>query len=131
MDLNDFLGAIDWMSDDFECVWPQSGEVIQGGWNYAMINIHYPSYAPWRFVIEDILVQGQQVVSNIHISDGIQQARLIAFSTVNARKIVRQIEYWPESFTAPQWRRQWISCNEKNEQEILPPIERRQCFGMN
>ena len=92
MDMNDFFGASEWLSDDFECVWPQSGEVVQGAWNYAMINIHYPSFAPWQFKVENLLVQGNQVVSNVFISDGIQQARVITFSTVEDGKIVRQQE---------------------------------------
>ncbi len=30
MDRNDFMSVCDWLSDDFECVWPQSGEIITG-----------------------------------------------------------------------------------------------------
>ena len=129
MDMNDFLGAGEWLSDDFECVWPQSGEVVQGAWNYAMINIHYPSYAPWLFKVESLLVQGNQVVSNVFITDGIQQARTITFSTVEDGKIVRQQEYWPESFCAPQWRSQWVAQPKALALEALAPIERGQCVG--
>ena len=129
MDMNDFFGASEWLSDDFECVWPQSGEVVQGAWNYAMINIHYPSFAPWQFKVENLLVQGNQVVSNVFISDGIQQARAITFSTVEDGKIVRHQEYWPESFAAPQWRTPWVARSEEPEAETLAPIERKQCIG--
>ena len=129
MDMNDFFGASEWLSDDFECVWPQSGEVVQGAWNYAMINIHYPSFAPWQFKVENLLVQGNQVVSNVFISDGIQQARAITFSTVEDGKIVRHQEYWPESFAAPQWRTPWVARSEEPEAETLASIERKQCIG--
>ena len=129
MHSNDFLAASEWLSDDFECVWPQSGEVVQGAWNYAMINIHYPSYAPWQFKVESLLVQGNQVVSNVFITDGIQRARTITFSTVEDGKIVRQQEYWPESFCAPQWRSQWVAQPKALALEALAPIERGQCVG--
>lgn len=124
MDRNDFMSVCDWLSDDFECVWPQSGEVITGAWNYAMINIHYPSFAPWRFQVERMLVDGDQVVTDVLISDGIQQARAVTFSTVAAGRIVRQIEYQPESFVAPKWRRQWAKLQPDNPEPMLA-LERR------
>ena len=129
MDLNDFFGATEWLGDNFECTWPQSGEVVQGAWNYAMINIHYPSFGPWQFKIENLLVQGDQVVTNVFISDGVQQARAITFSTVHKGKIVKQLEYWPESFMAPPWRSPWIYRSGQQAAEVLPPIERAHCIS--
>lgn len=129
MDMNDFFGATEWLDDNFECTWPQSGEVVQGAWNYAMINIHYPSFGPWQFKIENLLVQGDQVVTNVFISDGVQQARAITFSTVHKGKIVKQLEYWPESFMAPPWRSQWIYRSGQQVAEVLPPIERAHCIS--
>lgn len=130
MDMNDFFGATEWLGDSFECTWPQSGEVVQGAWNYAMINIHYPSFGPWQFKIENLLVQGDQVVTNVFISDGVQQARAITFSTVHKGKIIKQLEYWPESFMAPPWRSQWIYSSGPRMEEVLPPIERKHCISI-
>lgn len=127
MDLNDFFGASEWLSEDFECVWPQSGEVVSGPWNYAMINIHYPSYAPWRFKVESLIGEGDTVVSDVFISDGVQQARSVTISQVREGKIVRQTEYWPECFQAPEWRREWVRIPE--ELAGLVPIERKQCIN--
>ena len=127
MHSNDFLAASEWLSDEFECFWPQSGERIKSGWDYAMINIHYPSFGPWSFEIESLLGDGEQVVSNVRISDGIQEARVISFSTVKNGKICQLIEYWPESFPAAEWRKAWTSVDKENCELAL--IERKHCVG--
>ncbi len=126
MHSNDFLAASEWLSDDFGCFWPQSGELIKSGWDYAMINIHYPSFGPWSFEIESLIGDGDQVVSNVRISDGIQEARVISFSMVREGKIFRQTEYWPESFPAAEWRKAWTSVDKEGSELVL--IERKHCI---
>lgn len=124
MDSNDFFAAANWLSPDFECAWPQSGEVIHGGTNYAMINIHYPSFSPWRFRIEQLVVDGNEVVSDVLISDGIQQARAITISTVREGLISSQTEFWPESQSPAPWRQGWSGKGQVSA-ETLPVLERR------
>ena len=128
MHSNDFLAASDWLAEEFECHLPQSGESICGGWNYAMVNIHFPSFGPWSYEIESMIADGDRVVSDVKITDGIQEARLVTFSTVCGDKIVRQVEYWPERFVAAEWRREWTSRDADSYLE-LAPIERKHCIG--
>lgn len=128
MHSNDFLAASDWLADEFECFLPQSGETIRGGWNYAMVNIHFPSFGPWSFEIESLLADGERVVSDVKITDGIQEARLVTFSTVRDERIVRQVEYWPERFVAAEWRKEWTSRNADAGVDLVP-IERKHCIG--
>ena len=128
MHSNDFLAASDWLAEEFECFLPQSGETIRCGWDYAMINIHFPSFGPWSFEVESLLADGERVVSDVKITDGIQVARVVTFSTVLEGKIVRQVEYWPESFAAAEWRKKWTSQRTDSELDLMP-IERKHCIG--
>lgn len=127
MHSNDFLAASEWLSDDFECLWPQSGERIKSAWDYAMINIHYPSFGPWSFEIESLLGDGDRVVCDVRISDGIQEAKVISFSQVKDGKISHQTEYWPESFPTAEWRKAW-TCIDAHDNELIP-IERKHCVS--
>ena len=45
---NDFHKASKWLSEDFECYWPQSRELIVGRVNFTEINTNYPSNGTWR-----------------------------------------------------------------------------------
>ena len=105
---NDFHEATKWLSEDFECYWPQSRELIVGRENYAEINTNYPSNGTWRFHINSILCEGNRVVSDVDVTDGSVRARALTFHTVENDLITRQTEFWPETFDAPQWRRQWV-----------------------
>lgn len=109
MNTNDFgaVGAL--LADDYRLEWPQPGEVIRGRDNFAAVNQHYPANGPWRFTVHTLLADGPQVVSDVSVTDGVVEARAITFSTVENGRIVRQVEYWPEPFAAPQWRRAWIA----------------------
>jgi len=42
-----------------------------------------------------------EAVSDVSITDGVQTARAITFSTIRAGKIVHQVEFWPEPYPAP------------------------------
>ena len=105
---NDFHKATKWLSEDFECYWPQSRELIVGRENFAEINPNYPSNGTWRFHINSILCEGNRVVSDVDVTDGSVRARALTFHTVENDLITRQTEFWPETFEAPQWRRQWV-----------------------
>ncbi|CAM8827962.1 hypothetical protein NCW_04042 [Burkholderia pseudomallei] len=40
-------------------------------------------------------------MSDVSVTDGVQQARAISFFTVVHRKITRIVEFWPEPYAAP------------------------------
>ncbi len=108
MQSNDFRAAAQWLHDDYVLDWPQSGERIRGRDNFAAINEHYPAADRWQFTINRIVAEGDQVVSDVTVTDGQVVGRAITFSTVRAGRIVRQVEYWPDPVEAPAWRALWV-----------------------
>ena len=105
---NDFrsVGAV--LSDDFVLDWPQSGERIRGRDNYAAMNREYPAHGPWTFTINRLFGSDDQAVSDVTVSDGVQIARAISFFEITEGKIVKMVEYWPDSFDAPDARKHLV-----------------------
>ena len=101
MNSNDFRAAADLLGDDFVLEWPQSQERIRGRENFIAVNAEYPAYGRWSFTINRIVGDDTEVASDVSITDGVQTARAITFSTVRAGKIVHQVEFWPEPYPAP------------------------------
>jgi ketosteroid isomerase-like protein len=98
---NDFtsVGAV--LADDFVLEWPQSGERIRGRDNFVAMNAEYPSHGPWRFAINDVVSEGARAVSDVSVTDGVQQGRALSFFTLQGDgRIVRIVEFWPEPFEA-------------------------------
>jgi ketosteroid isomerase-like protein len=108
MQTNDFKRAGDLLHDDYILDWPQSGERIRGRANFIAINENYPAHGRWEFTIHRILAEGDQVVSDVDVTDGVITGRVITFSTVRDGKILHQTEFWPDPFEAPDWRAQWV-----------------------
>jgi len=112
MGSNDFFQASEWLAEDFSCFWPQSSECIIGRKNFAELNTHYPTEGRWTFEVHSIVCEGQQVVTDVGVSDGKVQARAITFHTVKKGLIQSQTEFWPDTFEAPEWRRKWVTLKE-------------------
>jgi ribonuclease HI/ketosteroid isomerase-like protein len=108
MQANDFAAAAECMSPDAVVEWPQSGERIRGRANFVAVNANYPAAGRWVFGVERIVASGDEVVTDVTVTDGVLRARAITFSTVRDGQIVRQVEYWPEPFSAPAWRAGWV-----------------------
>ncbi|MEF1184202.1 nuclear transport factor 2 family protein, partial [Vibrio sinaloensis] len=107
METNDFTAASEWLSEhEFECYWPQSNELIKGRENFAALNSAYPSEGLWHFTLNTIVVEGNQVVTDVSVTDGSRIDRAITFHTVVDGKIVKQTEFWPDNYPAPEWRSQ-------------------------
>jgi len=98
---NDFASVADVLAEDFVLEWPQSKERIRGPQNFVRMNMEYPSHGRWTFEIHRLVGGAQEVVSDVSISDGVQQARAISFFTVADGRITRLTEYWPEPYAAP------------------------------
>ena len=96
------------MHDDFILEWNQSGERIRGRENFAKLNTAYLTQGIWHFTINSIVTEGNLVVSDVSVTDGIRNSRVITFSTIRDGKIWKQVEFWPEPFEAPEWRVQWV-----------------------
>lgn len=108
MEGNDFYKAAELLHDDFTLEWPQSGERIRGRENFAKLNTAYPTQGTWHFTINSIVAEGNVVVSDVSVKDGVRLDRAITFSTIRDGKIWKQVEFWPEPFEAPEWRAQWV-----------------------
>lgn len=108
MQTNDFQRAGELLHDDYTLGWPQSGERIRGRANFVAINENYPAHGRWEFTIRRIVAEGDQVVSDVEVTDGVIRARVITFSTVQDGQILQQTEFWPDPFEAASWRAQWV-----------------------
>lgn len=105
---NDFIKASQWLSENFEGIWPQSSEFIVGRSNFVEINSSYPTKGIWKFEVNSIVCEGQQVVTDVSVTDGEQKARAITFHTIENSLICKQVEFWPEEYKAPKWRDKWV-----------------------
>lgn len=109
---NDFYAAAECLSPDCEVIWPLTKEVIRGRKNFAELNSAYPAEGKWTFAIERIVGEGDQVVTDVIVSDGVRSDRVITFHSIRDGLICKQVEYWPEDYTAADWRTQWVECAE-------------------
>ena len=109
MATNDFPSVGQVLADDFVLDWPQSGERIRGRDNYAAMNEQYPTTTGhWTFTVNRVVGNDREVVSDVSVSDGVQNARAISFFEVRGGKIARMVEFWPEPFVAPENRRHLV-----------------------
>ncbi len=108
MQTNDFASAAEILSDHFILDWPQSNERIRGKKNFIAVNSEYPAHGRWEFTINRIVGDEKTVVTDVSITDGSIQARAITFSTIKDDKIVKQIEYWPDEYSAPENRKHLV-----------------------
>jgi ketosteroid isomerase-like protein len=100
MATNDFHAVKTVLAPDLVVEWPQSGERMRGPENFARMNAEYPTAGRWTFTINRLVAGGEQVVTQVSVTDGTQSAEPISFFTVRAGKIVHMVEYWPEPFAA-------------------------------
>jgi ketosteroid isomerase-like protein len=98
---NDFASVQAVLASDYVLDWPQTNERIRGVQRFAALNSEYPANGPWVFRIHRIVGGESEAVSDVSVTDGVQQARCISFFTVVDGKITRQVEFWPEPYTAP------------------------------
>jgi ketosteroid isomerase-like protein len=112
MNTNDFNLAGNLLSDDYILEWPQSKERIRGRDNFVTINKEYPTQGRWRFKINRIVGNETEAVSDVSVTDGVQEARAITFSTVEDGEITRQVEFWPENYEALENRKHLVEMME-------------------
>lgn len=105
---NDFHAASLCLTEDFRLQWPQSDEMIEGRENFAAVNSEYPANGVWTFDLRRIVGEGDQIVTEVGISDGVVKATAITFHTVRGDLIALQREFWPDPFDAPVWRSKWV-----------------------
>ncbi len=105
---NDFRRAAEYLHDEYVLEWPQSGERIRGRANFVAVNENYPAAGRWNFTIHRLIAEGDDVATEITVTDGAVTGRAITFSTMRNGKIVHQTEYWPDPFEPAAWRAEWV-----------------------
>lgn len=108
MGSNDFDFAATFLHPDFEYFMPQTNEYLAGRDNFARFNAAYPAEGKWIFKVQSIVAGSEEAVSDVKITDGSVNARAITFHAFQDGLIVRQREFWPDSYPAPDWRAQWM-----------------------
>lgn len=98
---NDFSSVAAVLAPEFVLEWPQSKERIRGPERFARMNREYPAHGPWRFTIHRIVAGESEAVTDVSVTDGVQNARVISFFTLDGSKIVRLVEFWPEPYAPP------------------------------
>jgi len=110
---NDFSVASTWLHPDFEYFMPQTNEYLKGREEFALLNQSYPSDGTWRFDVRSIISDGKDAVSDVCVTDGKMKARAITFHTLSDGLILRQKEFWPDEYPAPEWRRHLMQIVER------------------
>lgn len=101
MQTNDFAAVAAVLAPDFVLEWPQTRERIRGAERFARMNADYPAHGRWEFTIHRIVGDAHEAVSDVAITDGVQQARAISFFETADGRVRRLVEYWPEPYDAP------------------------------
>lgn len=109
MGTNDFHVAAEFLTEDYQGIWPQSGEVISGPADFAAVNAAYPAEGKWRFTVNRCIGDGDSVATDVTVTDGAMVATVISFHTVRGAKISQQVEYWPDPYDPPAWREKWVT----------------------
>jgi len=100
MQSNDFHSVAAVLASEFVLEWPQSKERIRGAERFARMNHEYPAHGTWQFTVQRLIGSEAEVVSEVEITDGTQNAKAISFFTVEGGKITRLVEYWPDPYPA-------------------------------
>ena len=108
MQSNDFKAVGEFLHEEYMLEWPQSGERVRGRENFVAINENYPAHGRWEFTAHRILAEGDEVVSDVDVTDGVIHGRVITFSTIRDGRIVHQTEFWPDPFEPAAWRAGWV-----------------------
>jgi limonene-1,2-epoxide hydrolase len=99
MQANDWERASSYLAPECVIDWPCSGERIVGRGDFAALQARYPTRTGrWSFDVHRIVGGGATVVSEVTVTDGEQSARVVAFSDIEGRHVVRQVEYWPTAY---------------------------------
>lgn len=104
MATNDFAAVAPLLADDFVLDWPQSNERFRGAERFVRMNAEYPAHGPWRFTVHRVVGSSVEAVSDVSVTDGVQQARVLSFFDVEGGRVQRIVEFWPEPTPAPAHR---------------------------
>jgi ketosteroid isomerase-like protein len=98
---NDFDSVAAVLAPDFVLEWPQTRERIRGAQRFVRMNAEYPAHGAWRFTVHRLFGDEREAVSDVSVTDGVQQARALSFFEVADGRVTRLVEWWPEPYDPP------------------------------
>jgi ketosteroid isomerase-like protein len=101
MATNEFASVKQVLAETFVLEWPQTNELMRGPENFARMNSEYPAQGSWSFSIKRLVASATEVVTHVAVTDGTQAAEAISFFQVEGGRVIRLVEYWPESYAPP------------------------------
>lgn len=108
MSANDFGSIAEVVDRDVVVDWPLTRERIRGLDDFVRVQDDYPAHGPWRFTVHRLFGGATDAVSDVAVTDGVVVARVISFFVVEAERIVRMVEYWPEEYEPPDYRTHFV-----------------------
>ena len=93
------------LAEDFVAEWPQTAERIVGPDNFIGLNAAYPGR--WRCTLNDLLAQGDRVVSQVEISDGDHVLYALSIFTIEDGRISHAREFFADATEPPYDRTAW------------------------
>ena len=86
MATNNFSSIAAVLAEEFVLEWPQSNERIRGPERFTRMNQEYKAHGAWSFAIRRLIASVTEVVSDVEVTDGVQNARAISFFSVEVAK---------------------------------------------
>lgn len=104
MSTNDFGLLAEVLDDAVVVDWPLTGERISGAPDFIRLQQEYPANGPWRFTVLRLFGDETRAVSDVSVTDGVAEARVISFFEVANDRITAMVEYWPDEYEPPAGR---------------------------
>jgi ketosteroid isomerase-like protein len=87
--------------------YPQSGERIHGRLNVQALRSHHPE-RPSSFTVHRIVGDGDLWVTEYVILYEGRPFHTVSIMEFREGKVIRETQYFSESFEPPAWRAQWV-----------------------
>lgn len=104
MQTNDWELAAALFAPNFVLTWPLTNETFNSD-GFVSVNAAYPVKGKWRFSIEHVSGDANRAVTRVIVRDDGMTAEVISFFETGKSGILTLVEYWPEPYDAPEWRK--------------------------
>ncbi len=93
------------LADDFTATWPATREIIRGPDNFIALNRNYPGR--WACELTRLVAAGDELVSEVRLSDGRSTVHALSFFTIRDGKIATAREFFADGLDPPHDRGAW------------------------
>jgi hypothetical protein len=87
------------LSEDFQALWPNTRERIQGPENFVALKENYPD--SWRCLVERVEVTAGGVITVTRISNAHTEVLAVSIFSVRKERIIRAEEYFADVIAPP------------------------------